>query len=290
MGALRDWPCFMQLADAAADAAAYREQGLEDAEDELKTETENPHNNTPSGFSGSHDEQPKTLTSDESVSQKPIYITLFGTDIYCFQESQDDQQVSRTNLPQPCPKKQEERVDGLKRRSESSESSSPKKPKKKDTCRPSHHQAVPDLPETVKEMIQGMEGSGEKLILQKKLYSTDLSDHHGRLSLPLNQVMAEFLNDEEKNVLVQGSKRSIEALVIEPCLKKRNMKSKRWEMKKKNGKPSSVMYVFTCGWNSVVRDNDLKEGDVMQIWSFRANAKLCFALVILDPSLVEGGR
>ncbi|KAK8652467.1 hypothetical protein V6N13_126499 [Hibiscus sabdariffa] len=280
MGVLRDCPRFMQLADAAVDVAAYREQGLEDAEDKLKTETENPHNNAPSGFSGSHDEPPKTLTSDESVGQETTFITLFG--IYCIQESQADQQVSCTNLPQPCPKKPED----LKRRWESSESSSPKKPKKRDTCRPGLHQpAVPDLAETVKEIIQGMEGSGEKLILQKKLYSTDLSDHHGRLSLPLNQVMAEFLTDEEKNVLGQGSKRSIEALVIEPGLKKRNMKLKRWEMKKKNGKPSSVMYVFTSGWNSVVRDNDLKEGDVMQIWSFRANAKLCFALVLL-----EGGR
>ncbi|KAK8592909.1 hypothetical protein V6N12_045002 [Hibiscus sabdariffa] len=61
MDFLRDWPQFQLLANAAMEVAACREKGIEDAEYKL-LKTENPKNKKPSAFSGSDDEQPKTLT------------------------------------------------------------------------------------------------------------------------------------------------------------------------------------------------------------------------------------
>ncbi|KAK8592915.1 hypothetical protein V6N13_043461 [Hibiscus sabdariffa] len=286
MDFLRDWPPLQLLADAV-EVAASREKGIEDAEDKL-LKTENPENNKPFAFSGSDGEQPKTLTADESMmGEKVKVVRLFGVNMICTEESE----VTCTNRPEASSKKPEERVDGGKRRFESGECSCSraKKPRPKDTCGHAH-EPVPDLPETFKEKIKGMEGSEVKFIIQKRLYSTDLSKHHGRLSVPLNKVKAEFLSSEEKKVLEGGSNQGIEALIIEPCLRGREVSLKRWEMKKQTGKPSSVVYAITRGWNSVVVDNQLKQGHLIQIWSFRANSKLCFALVNLHPSLGEEGR
>ncbi|KAK8592921.1 hypothetical protein V6N13_043450 [Hibiscus sabdariffa] len=251
MDFLRDWPPFPLLADAAVEVAASREKGIEDAEDKL-LKTGNSEINKPFAFSGSDSEQPKTLTA----SMKP-----------------------------------EERVDGGKRHFESGKCSCSraKKPRPKDTCGHAH-EPVPDLPETFKGKIKGMEGSEVKFIIQKRLYSTDLSKHHGRLSVPQNKVKAKFISSEEKKVLEGGSNQGIEALIIEPCLRRKEVSLKRWEMKKQTGKPSSVVYAITRGWNSVAEDNELKQGHLIQIGSFRANSKLCFALVIVHPSLGEEGR
>ncbi|KAE8733762.1 hypothetical protein F3Y22_tig00000991pilonHSYRG00069 [Hibiscus syriacus] len=249
----------------AVEVAGGREQGMDGAAAQDKLITENLESNKPSALSGVHD--------DESNKSHRI-LRLFGADIIC------------RNYPETCSMKPEERVDDGRLRLESGEfSRAAKKPRQKDTS--GRHQPVPDLPETFKDIINGMGGSGEKLIIQKKLYSTDLSKGHCRLSVPLNQVKVEFLTDEEKNLLEQSSKKSIEALIIEPCLRKSKMFLKRWEMRKPNGKPSSVIYVFTGRWNSLAKDNELKEGDLIQMWSFRQNSKLCFALVLVYPHLGE---
>ncbi|KAK8672607.1 hypothetical protein V6N13_110972 [Hibiscus sabdariffa] len=292
MDSLRDWPPFQLLAEAV-EVAASREKGIEDAEDKL-LKTENPEKSKPFAFSGSDGEQPKTLTADESMMEKEVKVVrLFGVNLICTEESHS--QVTCTNWPEPeaSSKKPEERVDDRKRRFESGECSCSraKKPRLKDTCGHAH-EPVPDLPETFTEKIKGMEGSEVKFIIQKRLYSTDLSKHHGRLSVPLNKVKAEFLSSEEKKVLEGGSKQGIEALIIGPCLslRGREVSLKRWEMKKQTGRPSSVVYAITKGWNSVVQDNQLKQGHLIQIWSFRANSKLCFALLLVHPSLGEEGR
>ena len=55
---------------------------------------------------------------------------------------------------------------------------------------------------------------------------------------------------------------------------------KIWDMKKPRGKTCSI-YVLSSDWNSVVKGNDLKVNDVIQLWSFRAKSILCFGLVIV---------
>ncbi|MBA0771225.1 hypothetical protein Gotri_019719 [Gossypium trilobum] len=47
---------------------------------------------------------------------------------------------------------------------------------------------------------------------------------------------------------------------------------KWWDMRKNS------MYVITTSWNSIVKNNRLKVEDVVQLWSFRVNSTLYFAL------------
>nr|KJB47845.1 hypothetical protein B456_008G045100 [Gossypium raimondii] len=198
--------------------------------------------------------------NSSGVDTQPINYTtvrIFGTDIIV---AAIDEDVITNQPPAGSSKKRKEMV----------ESSRAKKPMPTQKRKKHKHKATfgaqPCLPQRFKEMIKCMDGSEEKLIIQKALYKTDLSKHHGRLSIPMNQVEVEFLKDEE---LKQSSKEGIEALVIEPCLKTRDMSR------------FSSLYVLVTGLKSVVESNDLKVGDVVQVWSFRVNSKLCFALVIV---------
>ncbi|KAK9988816.1 hypothetical protein SO802_029055 [Lithocarpus litseifolius] len=69
----------------------------------------------------------------------------------------------------------------------------------------------------------------------------------------------------------------------------------KWDMPKDTGNTSST-YALRTGWNNVRLSNDLKEGDLVQLWSFRVGqqacedassstatnkGQLCFALVLL---------
>ncbi|XP_021296769.1 putative B3 domain-containing protein At3g24850 [Herrania umbratica] len=150
----------------------------------------------------------------------------------------------------------------------------------------------PGLPERLKKMIRDMEGTDEKLIIQKPLFKTDCSKHHGRLSIPVSKVKVEFLTDDEKNMLVRSNGNNsmgIEALLIEPSLQTRKVILKRWDMGKESGKNSSI-YVLVREWNSVLEDNDMKIHDLIQLWSFRVKSALCFALVIVRRAGIQEGE
>ncbi|KAG8486265.1 hypothetical protein CXB51_019628 [Gossypium anomalum] len=130
-------------------------------------------------------------------------------------------------------------------------------------------------------MIKDMDGDEEKLIIQKAIYKTNLRKHHRCLSINMNQVEVKFLTDEETSALKQSSKEGIEALVIEPCLKTRDMSLRIWDMPK----PASLfnsLYVLIIGWKSVVEGNDLKVGDVVQVWSYQVVD--IFSFVTLEMS------
>ncbi|EOY23520.1 Uncharacterized protein TCM_015386 [Theobroma cacao] len=64
--------------------------------------------------------------------------------------------------------------------------------------------------------------------------------------------------------------------LLEPSLEETTLNFRRWNMVK------SSMYVLTTMWNSVVRNNQLEIDDVVQLWSFRVESRLCFALVKVD--------
>uniref|UniRef100_A0A7N0TUI8 Uncharacterized protein n=1 Tax=Kalanchoe fedtschenkoi TaxID=63787 RepID=A0A7N0TUI8_KALFE len=55
----------------------------------------------------------------------------------------------------------------------------------------------PDLPESFKEWIQ----RNPVLVIQKRLFSTDVAKQQNRLSIPLSAVRAEFLKDHERQLL-----------------------------------------------------------------------------------------
>ncbi|XP_037495343.1 B3 domain-containing protein At2g24670-like [Jatropha curcas] len=105
------------------------------------------------------------------------------------------------------------------------------------------------------------------------------SSSHCRLWIPKRQTLCEFLTKEEKGRIRKGKTR-IPVKTIEPSssLDVSDMNFAQVNMKKKDGYVSSE-YVLTANWNSVRDRNNLKEGDAVQIWSFRVEQKLHFALV-----------
>ncbi|THG13020.1 hypothetical protein TEA_005132 [Camellia sinensis var. sinensis] len=63
-------------------------------------------------------------------------------------------------------------------------------------------QQPPELPEKLKQLHKDREVSETVLVIQKKIYSTDVNTSQGRLSMPLRQIKnMEFLSEEEKDLL-----------------------------------------------------------------------------------------
>ena len=67
--------------------------------------------------------------------------------------------------------------------------------------------------------------------------------------------------------------KAMEVPLLDPSLNEKTLTFKRWRM----GKCST--YVLTTMWNLVAKNNQLKIDDVVQLWSFRVESSLCFALV-----------
>ncbi|XVF85214.1 hypothetical protein PTKIN_Ptkin17bG0100200 [Pterospermum kingtungense] len=133
---------------------------------------------------------------------------------------------------------------------------------------------VPDLPESCKQHIfENMGGSGLVLVIQKPIYFSDMNRIASRLSMPFSQLKThEFLTKAEAERL-KNVKNYIKVWLLEPSMKESGITFKRWNY------GTSSSYVLNKGWNSVVESNGLKVGDTVQVWSFRVNSELCFALV-----------
>ncbi|KAI3454676.1 hypothetical protein Pfo_011339 [Paulownia fortunei] len=114
------------------------------------------------------------------------------------------------------------------------------------------------LPETFKNHILNTVGCLESvfLVIEKGLYKTDVSKSQGRLSVPYSQ------------------KGEILATLVQPCLEECPISLKNWK--------SNSMYALVGGWNEVCSRNALRQGMIIQLWSFRRNSALCFALVQIN--------
>ena len=142
-----------------------------------------------------------------------------------------------------------------------------------------------DLPIKFRKRITALGGSDAALVIHKCLFKTDVSSGHNRLSIPLNQIRQTFLTPQETEMLnsVSGNNNQkrcseMEVMLIEPSLHRDTISLRKWEMKKASGSATS-MYVLVGKWNSVAWRNALREDETVQLWSFRINSKLCFALV-----------
>jgi hypothetical protein len=137
----------------------------------------------------------------------------------------------------------------------------------------------PDFPEELKERIKALGGSGTQveLVIQKAIYDSDLRPNNNRLSMPFKQINEGFLREEERKDLAK--RKAMTVPFIEPSGKCEEMTLKQWDMPKKTGKTSST-YVLITHWNKVVQANGLGLKDVVQVWSFRVEQKLCLALVV----------
>ncbi|XP_027769883.1 B3 domain-containing protein At3g25182-like [Solanum pennellii] len=120
-----------------------------------------------------------------------------------------------------------------------------------------------------------------KLVIKKILFDTDVNSAEGRLSIPQNQMSNKFLNTGEEQLLNtrNGAKMSeMNVSLIEPSRQVSQINLRKWTMNKSNGKTSSS-YVLVKNWNDVRKRNGLKSGMKMQLWAFRKDENLCFALV-----------
>ncbi|ONI22980.1 hypothetical protein PRUPE_2G162000 [Prunus persica] len=153
----------------------------------------------------------------------------------------------------------------------------------------------PDLPENFKKMIIGqMNGTELRCLIQKELFRSDVNGSLNRFSLPPNQVLCnDFLTPSEIEALKerkgkknhdQGSLKSpspsLKVPLIDPSLKledKEGINLTMWTLSNSETKT----YVLRTTWGKVVRENKLVPGDVLQVWSFRANNnQLHLAIVV----------
>ena len=134
----------------------------------------------------------------------------------------------------------------------------------------------PDLPERFRQKINELNGRDITLVIQKPLFSTDVSPDHDRLSIPFAQIITwdNFLTPDEKALL--SRKETMEVPIIDPKLDQgTSLILKQWEMK------SGSLYALRSQWYGVVVDNNLKEGQELQVWSFRVGNRLHIALVAI---------
>ncbi|XP_002522010.3 putative B3 domain-containing protein At2g27410 [Ricinus communis] len=134
----------------------------------------------------------------------------------------------------------------------------------------------PPMPSDLMEKIKSRGGTDVKLVIMKQLFETDLKTGQDRLSIPEKQVRdPTFLEDHEKKIISDDGR--IRVSVIEPCGFDSEMCFRKWPMN------TTFIYALTSSWRSVFlrEENEelLKKNAVVQLWSFRVNGKLCFALV-----------
>ncbi|OIS97801.1 b3 domain-containing protein [Nicotiana attenuata] len=149
----------------------------------------------------------------------------------------------------------------------------------------------PSLPDEFKKKIEnmGVQISEVKLVIQKVLYDTDLSNKHMRMSIPVNQVRnKDFLTPQQKldlemRDIESNKKMKIQFNLIETSLEETKIHLAKWDMNK------SSNYVLLNDWMAVAERNNLKSGMIVQVWSFRQDLVPWLALVLVpDQAALEG--
>ncbi|XP_076881693.1 B3 domain-containing protein At2g32645-like [Bidens hawaiensis] len=138
-----------------------------------------------------------------------------------------------------------------------------------------------DSTDRLKWFITGeMFGLDMKLVIQKPLYESDLNTTQNRLNMPVKQLVTrphEFLTVDEMRVIEDGSKDGMEVKEVGPTMRmhEKPLRLKTWHMKNTNN------FVLKTKWNEFVASNKmaLKTYTMIQVWSFRKDRELCFAIV-----------
>ncbi|PHT31874.1 hypothetical protein CQW23_28211 [Capsicum baccatum] len=120
-----------------------------------------------------------------------------------------------------------------------------------------------------KKKITEMGGSlvSVKLVIEKRLFDTDVKRAEGRLLIPQRQMINVFLEPEEDSRLNTRSGDNMcemKVMLIQPSREISKINLRKWFMNKGNGN-----YVLVTYWNEVVETNDLKIGTKVQLWAFR---------------------
>ncbi|KAL3533991.1 hypothetical protein ACH5RR_007512 [Cinchona calisaya] len=144
------------------------------------------------------------------------------------------------------------------------------------------------MPPGIKEKIQqefysDAEYNEEIFVVQKKLIITN--DASGcRFCIASELILNKFLSDEEEAFLQTydsiGRRNQIDAKITDPGLKMGSIKL--WKWLNKVDSPTDIKYYLGSGWNRIVTEYDLKEGELVRLWAVRlAKKTLCFVLVRL---------
>nr|XP_043616014.1 B3 domain-containing protein At1g05920-like [Erigeron canadensis] len=133
-------------------------------------------------------------------------------------------------------------------------------------------------------IVNEMNGSDIKLVIQKHLSYNDVSQELNRLTMPSEKLVThDFLTYDESQVLATKNYDGIEVQLVGPTLQMYNqsISLRLWSMITAS---KHYVYVFKTNWYKFVTDNDeLKPGTKIQVWSFRRNKhQLCFAVVCPD--------
>ncbi|KAG7591078.1 B3 DNA binding domain [Arabidopsis thaliana x Arabidopsis arenosa] len=146
------------------------------------------------------------------------------------------------------------------------------------------------------QVMRDMNGEDLTLILEKTLSKSDVNPTMGRLLMPYNSLIRnDFLTPEERSIIEEDidndddEKMEVGAILVDPRFEKWGVVLKKWEVGNHSGNVS-WNYCLTCGWNDVVKANDLKDGDNIGVWAFRCGGILCFALVPLSFTMRSQGR
>ncbi|GLT75153.1 hypothetical protein SLA2020_469000 [Shorea laevis] len=153
---------------------------------------------------------------------------------------------------------------------------------------------VPDLPQEFRDKMKELKCTEPVLLIQKSLTKTDVENGESRLSIPFGQVKTKnpsnFLNLDEMMIVSSKSNGGVVVKTfIEPSVEVSEMVFKKWDMRKSTGN-ASPMFVLINKWNDVRERNQLKKGDVVQVWAFKdVEKKLGLALVKVASGGGVGG-
>lgn len=142
--------------------------------------------------------------------------------------------------------------------------------------------AVPHLPIEYRNKIAdkalaegGSLDGDEFLIIQKRLFRSDVHEITNRLHIPINAHNQNLLNEEELGSLFNEDRRYLKVDMIEESGEVERVYFGIWRMR------DVEFYVLATNWKKVVAHNQLKQGDNAQLWGVRISGKLCFCLVKL---------
>ncbi|KAL3534353.1 hypothetical protein ACH5RR_002814 [Cinchona calisaya] len=134
------------------------------------------------------------------------------------------------------------------------------------------------LPPRFKEYIQNQFKEqitiGEEiLVMEKKLWKTDLEKLHISSKIMEACNTPNFLNPDE----ARDSDLYVDIVGPNPQLNRNwvYLQRKKWN----SANPNSLSYFLKTRWNEVAKENQLQEGQILQLWAVRVAGKLWFVLL-----------
>ncbi|XP_015081571.1 B3 domain-containing protein At2g32645-like [Solanum pennellii] len=124
--------------------------------------------------------------------------------------------------------------------------------------------------------IESFHGSRPVYVGWKYLENSDINANLSRFLIPVEcySKLLYYMSKLEREKVLNKDDRGINVSVIDPKGNLHDMKFTGWK--------SLGRLVFNRGWNNLVRDNQFKKGDLLELWHFRMpNNKPCFAINII---------